>query len=157
MSACQHVSISAAINNNRGLLRNTRRLLTNNPALLTNNPALLTNNPALLRYLEIVMGCFAQYRRTVRGTLPLGDIARRIAHLEMQFILACSTEFYVAAHHRAITGIPDGISILTSDVLRILVVKIVSHIDTSSEGIIVRREVPHRQRFLCSRIRPGTF
>ena len=49
--------------------------------------------------IEIVVGCFAQYRRTVRVTLSLSDVARRIAHLEMQFILACSTEFYVAAHH----------------------------------------------------------
>ena len=59
----------------------------------------------------------------------------------MQFVLACSTELYVASHHRPVAGIPDGIGILTPDILWILIVKIFCHINTSGEGIIIRTEV----------------
>ena len=64
-----------------------------------------------------VVGVVAQHGRTVGGTLALSNVARGIAHLEVQLVLACSTKLYTTAHHRSVAGIPDGIGILASDVL----------------------------------------
>ena len=75
----------------------------------------------------------------------------------MQFILASAAELHAAAHHRVVTGIPDGIGILAPDVLRILVVQIGSHVNRSCQRIVIRLEVLHRQRLLRPRVRLGAL